>query len=24
MEDIYALPEGSRAELMDGRLYMMA
>lgn len=23
-EDIYALPEGRRAELIDGRLYMMA
>lgn len=23
-DDIYALPEGSRAELIDGRLYMMA
>lgn len=24
MEDIYRLPEGQRAELMDGELYMMA
>ena len=24
MEDIKALPEGQRAELVDGRLYMMA
>lgn len=24
VEDIYALPEGERAELIDGRLYMMA
>lgn len=24
MEDIYALPEGKRAELIDGELYMMA
>ena len=23
-EDIYALPEGERAELIDGRLYNMA
>ena len=23
-EDIYALPEGQRAELIDGQLYMMA
>ena len=24
IEDIYALPEGKRAELIDGRMYMMA
>lgn len=24
IEDIYALPEGQRAELIDGRIYMMA
>ncbi len=24
IEDIYALPEGQRAELIDGRMYMMA
>ena len=24
IEDIYALPEGERAELIDGRLYNMA
>lgn len=24
IEDIYALPEGERAELIDGRMYMMA
>ncbi len=24
VEDIYALPEGQRAELIDGRMYMMA
>ncbi len=24
IEDIYALPEGERAELIDGRIYMMA
>ena len=24
IEDIYALPEGKRAELIDGQLYMMA
>ena len=24
IEDIYALPEGQRAELMDGEMYMMA
>jgi Uma2 family endonuclease len=24
IEDIYALPEGERAELIDGQLYMMA
>lgn len=24
IDDIYALPEGRRAELMDGELYMMA
>ncbi|MCI8286530.1 MAG: Uma2 family endonuclease, partial [Lachnospiraceae bacterium] len=24
IDDIYALPEGQRAELIDGRLYMMA
>ena len=24
IEDIYALPEGERAELIDGNLYMMA
>ena len=24
IEDIHALPEGKRAELIDGRLYMMA
>lgn len=24
IEDIYALPEGERAELIDGRLYMMS
>ena len=24
MEDIYRLPEGSRAELIDGRIYAMA
>ena len=24
IEDIYALPEGQRAELMDGELYLMA
>ena len=23
-EDIYALPEGQRAELIDGQMYMMA
>lgn len=24
LEDIYALPDGQRAELIDGRMYMMA
>lgn len=24
IEDIYALPEGERAELIDGQMYMMA
>ena len=24
IEDIYALPDGQRAELIDGELYMMA
>ena len=24
IEDIYALPEGKRAELIDGEIYMMA
>ena len=24
IEDVYALPEGQRAELIDGRMYMMA
>ena len=24
LEDIYALPEGERAELIDGKMYMMA
>ena len=24
LEDIYALPEGERAELIDGQLYLMA
>lgn len=24
VEDIYALPEGQRAELIDGRMYMVA
>ncbi len=24
IDDIYALPDGQRAELIDGRLYMMA
>ena len=24
IDDIYALPEGERAELIDGRMYMMA
>lgn len=24
IEDIYALPEGKRAELIDGQMYMMA
>jgi len=24
IDDIYALPDGERAELIDGRLYMMA
>ena len=24
IDDIYALPEGNRAELIDGRMYMMA
>ena len=24
IEDIYALPDGQRAELIDGRMYMMA
>ena len=24
MDDIYNLPDGQRAELMDGELYMMA
>lgn len=24
MEDIYNLPEGERAELIDGQIYMMA
>ena len=24
IEDIYALPEGQRAELIDGQMYMMA
>ena len=24
IEDIYALPEGERAELLDGRIYYMA
>jgi len=24
IEDIYALPEGERAELIDGKLYYMA
>lgn len=24
IEDIYALPDGQRAELIDGRIYMMA
>ena len=24
IDDIYALPEGQRAELIDGRMYMMA
>ncbi len=24
IDDIYALPEGRRAELIDGRMYMMA
>ena len=24
IEDIYALPEGERAELIDGRIYYMA
>ena len=24
IEDIYALPDGQRAELIDGQLYMMA
>lgn len=24
IEDIYALPDGTRAELIDGELYMMA
>ena len=24
IEDIYALPEGERAELIDGQLYMMS
>ena len=24
IEDIYALPEGQRAELIDGQIYMMA
>jgi len=24
IDDIYALPEGHRAELIDGRIYMMA
>lgn len=24
IEDIYALPDGQRAELIDGQMYMMA
>ena len=24
LDDIYALPEGQRAELIDGKMYMMA
>ena len=24
IDDIYALPDGERAELIDGRMYMMA
>ncbi|HBI61010.1 MAG TPA: Uma2 family endonuclease, partial [Lachnospiraceae bacterium] len=24
IEDIYALPDGQRAELLDGQIYMMA
>ena len=24
IDDIYALPEGQRAELIDGQMYMMA
>ena len=24
IDDIYALPDGQRAELIDGRMYMMA